>query len=115
MASLPRQWFHVSKFTDKAALKELELLCTACNNVMCRATLTPCQHLFCSTCIQQLVRKHGWCSCRQGVKLRSLRPAAHLDRLVAKQTVRCSSGCSWTGPLAALAAHARTCEHNSGA
>jgi len=91
-----------------------DLICSICMTVPTEPLLTPCDHLFCRTCIRQALGNQNLCPIdRQPCSPHQLRP---LDGLISRVwggiQVKCGcheSGCVWTGSIADYSAHLESC------
>jgi hypothetical protein len=91
-----------------------DLICSICMMVPAEPLITPCDHIFCQTCIHQALSDRNLCPIDR-------RPCTHsqLKRLEGITSriwngiqVKCGghdSGCAWTGSVADYAAHTRNC------
>ncbi len=91
-----------------------DLICSICMTVPTEPLLTPCDHLFCRTCIHQALGNQNLCPIdRQPCSPHQLK---QLDGLLSRVwggiQVKCGcheSGCIWTGSIADYGAHLENC------
>jgi len=94
-----------------------EFICPICCMVLEDTVEAPCQHVFCSGCINQWLDRESNCpSCRERVVQSDLRPGPRsLRNLLGKLEIKCDfgrEGCRRTVKLEHLAAHIRECDYN---
>jgi len=70
----------------------------------------PCQHVFCQSCIEMWLDKHGTCpKCRQKYSKGELKPQWIIANIIKQAAVACpNSGCCWTGRYDMLEQHQLT-------
>eukprot|EP00985_Skeletonema_marinoi_P027330 scaffold22272_cov85-Skeletonema_marinoi.AAC.1 len=97
-----------------------DLICSICMTVPSEPLITPCDHLFCRTCIHQALSDRNICPidrrpCTVG-QLRQL--DGILSRIWSGIQVKCGgheSGCAWRGSIADYSSHVQNnCSASSG-
>eukprot|EP00985_Skeletonema_marinoi_P033561 scaffold41608_cov204-Skeletonema_marinoi.AAC.2 len=89
-----------------------DLICSICMTVPSEPLITPCDHLFCRTCIHQALSDRNICPidrrpCTVG-RLRQL--DGILSRIWSGIQVKCGghdSGCAWRGSIADYSSHCK--------
>ena len=91
-----------------------DLICSICMTLPVEPVLTPCEHLFCKSCIHQALEGQSQCpvdrkpcNSHQIFDLTGM-----LYRIWSDVKVKCGKhgeGCAWTGSIADYASHAKVC------
>lgn len=94
-----------------------DLKCSICLEVPLRPMITPCDHLFCDTCIQRALISQDSCpNCRSPCGLfdtRRLKNGSLLHRVWGGIKVNCSNhdgACPWKGSISDYMKHTEECE-----
>lgn len=92
-----------------------ELMCSICLEPFQQPRVTPCEHAFCTACVEECLRAQLCCpECREPLAPDALlSPDRTLSRLLDGLYVRCVNNpqCSWVGERATLQQHlTRSCE-----
>lgn len=107
-----RQKLSVELFENADLLVELDLVCPICRNVVEDTVVTSCAHIFCANCLERAFEGGRRCpTCRNAsVKVdRSATMRSYVNRLIARQRIRCPNGCDWVGDMTGMGAHADRC------
>ena len=91
-----------------------ELLCCVCQGVLENAVVSPCEHVFCSVCANEWLKKSATCpNCRQQMNERDLKQVLPLVRnLISKLDIFCEhkeKGCKEVTTVARLQHHLEQC------
>eukprot|EP01041_Mallomonas_annulata_P010707 gene10707-22356_t len=117
MGGYPIQLFIEGKITENN-----DLICSICMDVFKDPTQCPSGHLFCRTCIVEVLKKSASCPiCRAVLTVESLCANLFVKNFISKMSIQCStailnennpieSNCQWKGTLAALEEHTKSCE-----
>ena len=94
-----------------------DLKCSICLEVPLRPNITPCDHLFCDTCLQRaLVTQRSCPNCRSSCEIfdtKRLKNGSLLHRIWSSIQVKCSNhegNCPWRGSIGDYIKHAEECE-----
>jgi len=92
-----------------------EFICPLCCEIPMDPVVTPCQHVFCRSCIHRALEIRRECpNDRQPLRRRDLRPVSGIAKRVWERIpVNCpSSDCEWTGTVGNFAAHFHRCRES---
>ena len=95
-----------------------DFICSVCHELPLAPVLTPCEHCFCRTCIDESLVHRSECPIdRSALEQGDINPLCGMLRRVYDQiAVKCpNEGCSWDGMIGSYAAHAGRCPHRFGA
>ena len=100
-----------SRFPDDP---DPELLCCVCQGVLENAVVSPCEHVFCSMCVKEWLKKSATCpNCRQQMNERDLKQVLPLLRnLISKLRIVCKykeKGCEEVTTIDGLQQHLVQC------
>mmetsp|Transcript_42453 Transcript_42453/g.51475 ORF Transcript_42453/g.51475 Transcript_42453/m.51475 type:complete len:597 (+) Transcript_42453:320-2110(+) len=101
-----------SLFTNTDAIHPT-LLCGINLGVMQSPCRTPCDHLFCESCIREwLAHGNNTCpTCREHLTEHDLKKDRNIDAIVSDLQVQCNDGCDWEGRMEDLQKHLEDCPH----
>ena len=90
------------------------IICLICMTAPAQPLITPCDHMFCQTCIHQALSDRNLCPIdRRPCTVRQLKRLEGLSsRVWSGIQVKCGgheSGCAWRGSIADYAAHTQNC------
>ena len=89
-----------------------DIFCGVCHEIATDPALTPCDHMFCRSCILEALSHRPECPCdRRPLEEYRLEPIKGiLKRIWESVRVKCpNDGCDWVGTVSNYTAHAGSC------